>query len=420
MTGTPPGAGNGKPGDNLSGNPNRNLNGNVAHNPGDNLSRRRLALFAVTLFVSGSSVHYQTPMLGQIAAEFGVDAGAIGWIPTLGFAGFLAGSVLIAPLGDRMDKRTLILAQLAGLALSLLAMAVAPSLAVAVAASFLVGFCTSVSQNMVPLTAELARPESRGRAIGTLLSAVFLGILFGRVGGGLVASLLGWRWMYVIAAMMLIVMLGVMLRELPASPARASMSYGALMRSVGALLREHAELRRIVAIQLLVGIGYGGFWATLALMLLQLHDLGPTAAGLMAIPGAAGILVARPAGRWMDRSGATPVVTTGLLLVLAAYAAFAFAPVWVGAVIVGAILLDFGVRSVIVANQTLANSIAPEARSRSNMVFSASMWGGNAAGAFIASTALTYSGWLSVCAIGAAVSVLGLATQYFLGRSGGA
>src|SRR3989441_4933021 len=45
-------------------------------------------------------------------------------------------------------------------------------------------------------------------------------------------------------------------------------------------------------------------------------------------------------GRWTDRRGAFPIVTAGVCLVLAAYVVFAFAPLWVGAVIAGAMLLE--------------------------------------------------------------------------------
>ena len=79
---------------------------------------------------------------------------------------------------------------------------------------------------------------------------------------------------------------------------------------------------------------------------------------------------------------------------------------------VGAILLDCGLRAAMVANQTLINTIAPEARSRSNTIFSASVWGGNAVGAFVASMALAQSGWLAVCGIIVCAPVLALLVQW--------
>src|SRR5258708_34423690 len=114
-------------------------------------------------------------------------------------------------------------------------------------------------------------------------------------------------------------------------------------------------------------------------MMLALHGFGPAQTGLLAIPGAAGILVSQPAGRWTDRRGAFPIVTAGVCLVLAAYLAFAFAPLWAGAVLAGAVLLDCGLRSALAANQTLITSGAPEAPSRSNPGFGARIWGGNPA-----------------------------------------
>jgi MFS family permease len=167
-------------------------------------------------------------------------------------------------------------------------------------------------------------------------------------------------------------------------PSKTKLGYARLIRSLFGFLRDNATLRRASAIQFLLGISYGGFWATVAPMMLALHGFGPAQTGLLAIPGAAGILVSQPAGRWTDRHGGFPVVTAGVGLVLAAYVVLAFAPLWVGAVIIGAVLLDSGLRSAIVANQTLITAVAPEARSRFNTVFGAHIWGGNAVGAFLA------------------------------------
>jgi predicted MFS family arabinose efflux permease len=61
-----------------------------------------------------------------------------------------------------------------------------------------------------------------------------------------------------------------------------------------------------------------------------------------------------------------------------------------------------------VANQTVVTSVDPAARSRLNTLFQAHMWGGNAAGAVLASTVLTHAGWLAVCAIALAAALVAL------------
>ncbi len=376
------------------------------------LDRRLMVLLLVAVFAGAGTIHYQTPMLGAFAAEFHADAAAAGWVATLTFGGFLTGTIFLVPLGDRFDKRRLILAELAVLIVALLAMAAAPSLATLAAASFVVGVTAGFAQLIIPLTAELAPPETRGRVMGALLACLFLGILFGRVAGGLIAHYLGWRWTYVAAAVMLLALAPALVLWLPSMPARTQLGYGRLMRSLGEFLRDNAMLRRASAIQFLLGISYGGFWATAAPMLALFHGFGPAQTGLLAIPGAAGILVSQAAGRWSDRRGAFPIVTAGVCLVLAAYVVFAFAPFWVGAVIAGAVLLDCGLRSALVANQTLITSVAPDARSRFNTVFGAHIWGGNAAGAFLASTALAHSGWTAVCLIAVGASSLALFQQW--------
>src|SRR5213594_2746257 len=181
------------------------------------LSRGLMAVLAVSVFATAGTIHYQTPALALIGTEFHANAAAVGWVATLSFAGFLAGTILLVPLGDRIDKRWLILGNVAALIISVLAMAAAPSVAVLAALSFVTGIGASVSQHIVPLVAELARPNERGRAVGTVLSGLFLGILFARVVGGLIASHLGWRWMYVISALMMLAVTPALVMRLPST-----------------------------------------------------------------------------------------------------------------------------------------------------------------------------------------------------------
>jgi len=369
------------------------------------------AVMAVTAFVIAGGIHYQTPALARMGAEFGADAATMGWIPTLSFGGMFAGIVLLVPLGDRVDKRRLILIKLWLLVAAQVTMAVAPSVTVLAAASFVTGVCSSLAQQLIAITAEVAPPHERGKAVGTQLMALFIGILFSRIAGGLITTHFGWRASYVMSTVMLLGVVPLLLTWLPHTRPTTRAGYGALLRSLFGLLREHADLRRVAVIQVMLGICYGGFWAVVAPMLAALHRLGPTEAGLIGIPGAAGILIARPAGRLTDRLGATPVVTAAICAMLAAWATFSLAGLWFAAVIVGAILLDCALRAAMVANQTLVNTLLPDARARANTIFGTHVWAGNATGAFLASTALAHYGWLAVCAVAFCAASVALAVH---------
>jgi predicted MFS family arabinose efflux permease len=379
-------------------------------------ARSLLPLLAVTVFASAGTIHFQTPMLRRFAAEFQATPAAVGWIPTLSFAGFLAGIVFLVPLGDRADKRVLILAHLGGLIASVLAMAAAPGLPGLWAASFAIGLCASLSQYVVPFAVDVSPPQAHGHAVGTVMSGLFLGILFGRLAGGAVTATLGWRWMYVISAAMLACVWLLLFRRLPRSLPAVSHGYGALLRSLVALYRREHLLRRASAVQFLLALGYGGFWATLATMLARAHGYGPTVAGLIGIPGAAGVLIARSAGVALDRRGARPVVLAGVAVFALAFVVLVLGPVTLVAVIAGAVLLDCGLRAAMVANQTLVTSVDPAARSRLNTLFQAHMWGGNAVGAALCTWILTHAGWWAVCALAIVAALLAAALQVAPGR----
>lgn len=370
--------------------------------------RGLIALLIVSAFIIAGGIHYQTPMLAAIAAEFQADAATTGWIPTLSFGGMMVGILFFVPLGDRIDKRRLVLAKIVVLALAQALMAAAPSIEVLAAGSLVTGICSSLGLSFIAITAEIAHPNHRGRAIGTQLMALFCGILFARIVGGLIATHIGWRYSYMLSAGMLLVIVPVLWAKLPSTRPTSDAAYSGLLWSMWRLFRAHGGIRRATAIQFMFGICYGGFWAVAAPMLATLHGVGPTGAGLIGIPGAAGIFVARPAGRWTDRAGVMPVVLTGICAMLAAWVFMGIGLWSVAAVVIGAILLDCGLRAAMVANQTLVNSAVPDSRARSNTLLGIHVWSGNAVGAFLTSWTFAHFGWLAVCGIAMTGMVIAL------------
>ena len=381
------------------------------------LTRGMMALLACTGFAVGGVMHTHSPVLAAMAQDFGTDTAAIGWVPTLTFSGYLFGLLFIVPLGDRIDKRHLILGQLSTLILAVMAVGNAQTLATAVIGSFVIGACVCLTQNLVPIAVGLSAPQDRGRVVGTVLSAMFLGFLCNRMASGFIGQWLGWRWSFGFSTLVLSTLIVAVYLRLPGIAPTTRMSYGSLLRSVLTLYRSNHGLRITSATQFFLAIGYGGFWATLSPMLLLLHGMGPAEAGLMAIPGAAGVLISRAAGRWMDRDGARPVVVASALVYILSFVVLGFSGWWIGAVIAGTAIMDCGIRGAIVANQTLAASVDAEARNRSNTIFGAHNWAGNTMGAFMASMALAYSGWVAVCVIAIGGSLIALALQWRMGRN---
>ena len=271
------------------------------------LTRGVFALLVLSIGAASGTIHYHTPMLAVLAAEFGVDGAVVGWIPTMALAGFTCGVLFIAPLGDRIDKKHLILGKQAALVAGLVVMATATSIGVMIATAFVVGVGASQSQDMVPLATQLGRPQERGRNLGIMLSGLMIGILFGRVVGGLLTDLIGWRSAYWLAAAMLVPLLPLFAWRIPSTPRATQLGYVALLRSLVTLVTDSRALRTASLTQGLLNICYGAFWATVALMLDRLHGIGSTTAGLIGIPGAAGVLV------WTNVGGATGGAILGLL-----------------------------------------------------------------------------------------------------------
>ncbi|HEX8601046.1 MAG TPA: MFS transporter, partial [Pseudoduganella sp.] len=73
----------------------------------------RLALLAISAALCVANVYYAQPLLDLIAADLALDRAAAGAIVTATQAGSALALLFVVPLGDRFDRRRLMLAQLA-------------------------------------------------------------------------------------------------------------------------------------------------------------------------------------------------------------------------------------------------------------------------------------------------------------------
>ena len=369
-------------------------------------------LLATGAGLSVASIYYSQPMLGVLAADIGATTSEVGFVPTLTQLGYALGILLLAPLGDRFDRRRIILVKAAALCLALLLAGVAPGIGTLLMASLATGLAATMAQDIVPAAATLAPESHRGKVVGMVMTGLLLGILLSRVVSGFVAEHFGWRVMFVVAAGSIAFIGAAIWRGLPRFRPTTQLTYGALLGSVATLWKRHVGLRRATLAQGLLAIGFSSFWSTLAVMLHgEPFHLGSAAAGAFGLAGAAGALAAPLAGRLADSRGPELVTRLGAGLVVVSFAAMALMPLlsphgqlWLLAA--SAVGFDLGVQATLIAHQTIVYGIEPAARSRLNAVLFTGMFIGMAIGSALAALLLPQWGWMGVTAL-ATVSGMG-------------
>lgn len=376
-----------------------------------------VVLLAAGAGLGVASLYYSQPMLGVLGEDIGASGRSVGFVPTLTQLGYALGILLLAPLGDRFDRRSIILAKAAALVAALLLAAVAPSIGVLLVASLAIGITATMAQDIVPAAATLAPAAHRGKVVGTVMTGLLLGILLSRVVSGFVAEHFSWRTMFVAAAASVAAIGIAAWRGLPRFEPTTTLPYGQLLASLGTLWQRHTSLRRATLAQGLLSVGFSAFWSTLAVMLhgAPFH-LGSTAAGAFGLAGAAGALAAPIAGRLADRRGPERVTRLGAGLAALSFAAMALAP-WMSPaaqlclLVACAIGFDLGVQAALIAHQTIVYGIDPGARSRLNAVLMVGMFIGMAAGAALGSLLLEQWGWMGVTVLAVATSLAALAVR---------
>jgi predicted MFS family arabinose efflux permease len=293
----------------------------------------------------------------------------------------------------------------------------------------------SVTHIVLPIAPDLVSDSERGRAIGRVMMGLLLGILLARTFAGWVSRIPalfvhapnmfppgafwvtdGWRYVFVVAALVNVAFLVLLGRAMPKLPPKQVLRYSEAMRSLWTLVRTQPLLRESCMIGALVFASFSCFWTTLAFLLFSHYHLGPVFAGSCGLVGAAGALVAPFAGKMADKRGTRWVITSGITVL-----AFSYLVLWAGewernslsfamhiaVLLIGVILLDVGAQLTQVGNQTRIFGLVPSARSRLNTVYMTVYFAGAAGGSALSTVAWERWGFNGIC--GMALGMIGLA-----------
>lgn len=131
---------------------------------------------------------------------------------------YATGLLLIAPMGDLVRRRPLLLILVTLSTCLTIPLAITKSLAVFETFSYLVGVFSVTPQILTPLAADLSPPHRKASAIAIVLSGLLFGLLLARVLAGIIAQEASFRIVYYMAIAVQGVILSILYFVVPDVP----------------------------------------------------------------------------------------------------------------------------------------------------------------------------------------------------------
>ena len=373
------------------------------------LSAWLVFLMAFAIGVTVASNYYAQPLLHSITDDLHIAVKHAGFIIMAAQFSYAIGLLFITPLGDKMERKRLILILMILSTCGLLISATSQSLWMLMLGTAMTGLFSTVAQVLIPFAATLSNPEHRGKIVGTLMSGMLLGILLGRAFAGLVSSMTDWHYVYWIASTIMTIVTLLLWLSLPTYKNTININYFQLLLSIGSLYKQEAVLRIRSLLAIISFALFSLLWTPLAFLLSNTpYHYSDFIIGLFGLAGAAGALGSPIVGRLSDQGKGYLATTIGLILLLASWLPLSLAEYSLLALILGVILLDFAVQVTHVSNMNAIYQIRPEARSRINTGYMVSYFIGGMLGSIASTYLYSNYGWIAIIISGTVLGLLGL------------
>jgi predicted MFS family arabinose efflux permease len=370
-------------------------------------------LLAVACGLIVANLYYAQPLVGPISASLGLSPEAAGLVVTMAQMGYVAGLLLIVPLGDLVENRNLVLCVVGVAALALFGAALSTQPLPFLLASLVIGLGSVAVQILIPYAAHLAPEAARGRVVGDVTTGLMIGIMLARPASSFITSISSWHVVYIFSGTVMVVLAIVLFCALPRRTPKAQVGYGALLVSMGVLVMTTPILRRRALYQAFLFGAFSLFWTTIPLLLAgpEFH-MTQRGIALFALAGVAGAVAAPIAGRVADRGWSRAATGAAMLISALAFVltlvSEAGSTTSLALLVAAAILLDFGVQGNVVLGYRALFMLGAEYRSRLNGLYMATFFLAGAAGSGVGAWAFARGGWELASCIGLALPVVAL------------
>ena len=357
------------------------------------LSKFQILLMAIAAGASVANIYYNQPILKEIASTFKVTENEAGTISMLSQIGYGLGLFFISPLGDKINRKNLILTLLSLLFVTLLLMTMASNIHEVWGLSIFIGILSVSVQVILPMAASLDS-VNRGKTVGTIFSGILIGILAARVFSGFVAEWLSWRYVYGFSAILILIVTLLLKVYLPDVRNEFKGHYFQLLQSALRQIKRFSLLRKAsLTGGLLFGV-FCSFWTTLTF-----HLSGPPfyyhadIIGLFGLVAIAGALMAPVFGKLADKGNANRSLIWAVSMIIFSLLLMKFLPNSVVILVIAVLILDIGVQAMQVTNVSMIYTLDETSHSRINTIYMTSYFIGGALGTYVGLLCWKHGGW---------------------------
>ena len=383
----------------------------------EGIERSLLITMAVIAGLTVANCYYNQPLLEMIRHDIGVSQHEANLITVVTQIGYALGLCFLIPMGDLYSRRRIIVVNMTVAAVMAVVIAVAHRVWMIWGASLLLGACSVIPQFFIPIAGQYSKKENKSRNMGGVLSGLLTGILASRVVSGYVGEWLGWREMFVIAALVMVLCMVLTLKIMPQIKSNYVGSYRGLMVSVFDMVKSNGRIR-VYAVRAAFSFGRMlAIWSCLGFRLAEAPFFsGSEMVGTFGLCGFAGAIAASGVGKLVNQWGIRKMSVYGACLQLVAWAtAYLFGDTFMG-LVVAIILVDIGLQCLQLSNQSGCIQEVPHASNRANTIFMTTYFIGGSLGTYCAGLAWMREGWMGVCAVGVVLAVISLCITCFNGR----
>lgn len=338
------------------------------------MGKAKTMFLAIVCLIITASLYVAQPILPELAADIHSSIYQMSTFMTVTFLGNGIAQVMVIPLADKYERRSLAQIFLLIGVFANIVMAFSPSMQITLIGGVMIGFSSCSNMLLLSFANSIAEHSRKGKVTASIMGGVLSGILLSRMISGTITRLYSWRIVYLVIAVCLLVAFGALFL-LPKARNESShdIRYSELLLSITGLIYKDKDLRKRMVSGISSFLVFNFLWTGLTLLLSgKPFYFDSFTIGLFGVAGVSGILASKKAGALFDRGMGEKVIFFAWLclgiswIVLMSALFFSYHTI-IGAVIIlviGIVILDAAMQSQHITNQAFILSSHKKSESR--------------------------------------------------------